>query len=117
MIIAKVGRIDQHFTDAEVADFLGADLNEAIEWHELVPDPSAEEDFERIYQRDLLRRLLERAKLSQREREALTIFLNGESLTAAAKKRGFHRQNYCQAFRSAIAKLRRTVIELGEALG
>jgi len=114
MILVRVGEIDQHFTDADVAEFLGADPNEPGEWHELIADPRAEEDFERIYQRDLLRKILERVKLSRREREALTLFLEGKTFNSIARERGLSRQIFRQAFKSALCKLRKAAAELGE---
>jgi len=114
MILVRVGKIDQHFTDADVAEFLGADPNEPVEWHELVPDLRAEEDFERIYQRDLLRKILECVKLSRREREALTLFLEGKTFNSVAREKGLSRQVFRQAFKSALYKLRKAAAELGE---
>jgi len=112
MIIVRVGEIDQHFTESEIAEFFGSDRE--LEWHELVPDPRAEEDFERIYQRDLLRKILERVKLSRREREALTLFLEGKTFNSIARERGLSRQIFRQAFKSALCKLRKAAAELGE---
>jgi len=114
MILVRVGEIDQHFTDADVAEFLGADPNEPVEWHELIADPRAEEDFERIYQRDLLQKLLEHAKLSRREREVIELYLKGEALTTLAYQSGFHRHTFWNVFHCAVAKLRKAAAELGE---
>ena len=112
MILVRIGEIDKHFTDAEVAEFLGSDRE--LEWHELIADPRADEDFEQIYQRDLLRKILERVKLSRREREALTLFLEGKTFNAVAREKGLSRQVFRQAFKSALCKLRRAAAELGE---
>ena len=112
MILVRAGEIDKHFTDAEVAEFLGSDRE--LEWHELIADPRANEDFERIYQRDLLRKILERVKLSRREREALTLFLEGKTFNAVARERGLSRQVFRHAFKSAVCKMRKAAAELGE---
>jgi len=112
MIIVRVGEIDQHFNESEIAEFFGSDKE--FEWHELVPDPRAEEDFERIYQRDLLQRLLEHAKLSRREREVIELYLKGEALVTAARKNGLHRHTFWNVFRCAVMKLRKAAAELGE---
>ena len=114
MILVRVGEIDQHFTDADVAEFLGADPNEPGEWHELIADPRVNEDFEQIYQRDLLRKLLEHAKLSRREREVIELYLRGEALTTLARKNGFHRHTFWNVFHCAVMKLRKAAAELGE---
>jgi hypothetical protein len=63
MILLTVGKGDYHFTDAEFLDANGAD-GALKEWHEFVPDERAAEDFERVFKRDLIVRLLERAKLT-----------------------------------------------------
>jgi len=112
MILVRVGEIDQHFTESEIAELLGSDRE--FEWHELVPDPRAEEDFERIYQQDLLRKLLEHAKLSRREREVIELYLKGEALVTAARKNGLHRHTFWNVFRCAVMKLRKAAAELGE---
>jgi len=112
MIIVRVGKIDQHFTESEIAEFLGSDRE--FEWHELVPDPRAEEDFERIYQRDLLQKLLKHAKLSRREREVIELYLQGEALTTLAYQNGFHRHTFWNVFHCAVMKLRKAAAELGE---
>jgi len=112
MIIVRVGEIDQHFTESEIAEFFGSDRE--LEWRELVPDPRAEEDFERIYQQDLLRKLLEHAKLSRREREVIELYLKGEALVTAARKNGLHRHTFWNVFRCAVMKLRKAAAELGE---
>jgi len=112
MILVRIGEIDQHFTESEIAEFFGSDRE--FEWHELVPDPRAEEDFERIYQQDLLRKLLEHAKLSRREREVIELYLKGEALVTAARKNGLHRHTFWNVFRCAVMKLRKAAAELGE---
>jgi len=112
MIIVRVGEIDQHFTESEIAEFFGSDRE--FEWHELIADPRADEDFERIYQRDLLQRLLEHAKLSRREREVIELYLKGEALVTAARKNGLHRHTFWNVFRCAVMKLRKAAAELGE---
>ena len=110
MILVRIGEIDQHFSESEIAEFLGSDRE--LEWHELVPDPRADEDFERIYQRNLLRKILERVKLSRREREALTLFLEGKTLNSIAREKGLSRQVFRHAFKSAVCKMRRAAAEL-----
>ena len=112
MIIVRVGEIDQHFTESEIAEFFGSDRE--LEWHELIADPRVGEDFEQIYQRDLLQKLLKHAKLSRREREVIELYLRGEALTTLAYQSGFHRHTFWNVFHCAVAKLRKAAAELGE---
>jgi DNA-directed RNA polymerase specialized sigma subunit len=113
MILLAIGKGDYHFTDAEFLDTNEAD-GALREWHELVIDERATEDFERVFKRDLIERLLERAKLSRLERAVVEGYAQGDNHAEIARKLGVSRQRIEQAFRSAISKLRAAAIELGE---
>jgi len=113
MILLAIGKGDFHFTDAEFLDANGAD-GVLREWHELVIDERATEDFERVFKRDLIARLLERAKLSRLERTVVEGFAQGDTHAELARELGVSRQRVEQALKSAISKLRNAAIELGE---
>jgi DNA-directed RNA polymerase specialized sigma subunit len=113
MILLAIGKGDYHFTDAEFLDTNEAD-GALREWHELVIDERATEDFERVFKRDLIERLLERAKLSRLERTVVERFAQGDNHAEIARKLGVSRQRVEQAFANAIRKLRAVAIELGE---
>jgi DNA-directed RNA polymerase sigma subunit (sigma70/sigma32) len=113
MILLTIGKGDYHFTDAEFLDANGAD-GALKEWHEFFPDERATEDFERVFKRDLIERLLERAKLTPNERAVIEAFAQGDNHAKIARKLGVSRQRVEQAFANAIRKLRAAAIELGE---
>jgi RNA polymerase sigma factor (sigma-70 family) len=113
MILLTIGKGDYHFTDAEFLDTNEAD-GALREWHELVIDERATEDFERVFKRDLIERLLERAKLSRLERTVVERFAQGDNHAEIARELGVSRQRVEQALKSALNKLRNAAIELGE---
>jgi DNA-directed RNA polymerase sigma subunit (sigma70/sigma32) len=84
------------------------------EWHEFFPDERAEADFEAVFKRDLIARLLERAKLTPNERAVIEAFAQGDNHAEIARELGVSRQRVEQAFANAIRKLRAAAIELGE---
>jgi DNA-directed RNA polymerase sigma subunit (sigma70/sigma32) len=113
MILLTIGKGDYHFTDTEFLDAYGAD-GALKEWHEFFPDERAVEDFERVFKRDLIARLLERARLSRLERAVVEGYAQGDNHAEIARKLGVSRQRVEQAFANAIRKLRAAAIELGE---
>ena len=113
MILLTIGKGDYHFTDAEFLDAHGAD-GALKEWHEVFPDERATEDFERVFKRDLIERLLERAKLTRLERTVIEGFAQGDTYTETARELGVSRQRVVQALKNALRKLRNAAIELGE---
>jgi DNA-directed RNA polymerase sigma subunit (sigma70/sigma32) len=113
MILLTVGKGNYHFTDAEFLDTNGAD-GAFREWHELITDERATEDFERVFKRDLIARLLERARLTRLERTVVEGFAQGDNHAEIARKLGVSRQRVVQVLKSALRKLRNAAIELGE---
>jgi DNA-binding CsgD family transcriptional regulator len=113
MILLAIGKGDYHFTDTEFLDANGVD-GALKEWHELVIDERAEADFEAIFKRDLIARLLERAKLTRLERTVVERFAQGDNHAEIARELGVSRQRVVQALKSALRKLRNAAIELGE---
>jgi DNA-binding CsgD family transcriptional regulator len=112
MILLAIGKGNHHLTDAEFLDTCGAGT--LIEWHEFFPDERAEADFERVFKRDLIERLLERAKLTRLERTVVEGFAQGDTHAEIARELGVSRQRVEQALKSALRKLRNAAIELGE---
>jgi DNA-directed RNA polymerase specialized sigma subunit len=113
MILLTIGKGDFHFTDAEFLDTNGVD-GALREWHELITDERAEADFEAIFKRDLIERLLERARLTRLERTVVEGFAQGDNHAEIARELGVSRQRVVQALKSALRKLRNAAIELGE---
>jgi RNA polymerase sigma factor (sigma-70 family) len=113
MILLTIGKGDFHFSDTEFLDANGAD-GALREWHEFFPDERAEADFEAVFKRDLIERLLERAKLTPNERAVIEAFAEGDTHAEIACRLGVTRQRVEQALKSALNKLRNAAIELGE---
>jgi DNA-directed RNA polymerase specialized sigma subunit len=113
MILLAVGKGNHHLSDAEFLSIEGVD-GALREWHELVTDERATEDFERVFKRDLIARLLERARLSRLERTVVERFAQGDNHAEIARELRVSRQRVVQALKSAIRKLRNAAIELGE---
>jgi RNA polymerase sigma factor (sigma-70 family) len=113
MILLAVGKGNHHLSDAEFLSIEGVD-GALREWHELVTDERATEDFERVFKRDLIERLLERAKLSRLERAVVEGYAQGDTHAEIARELGVSRQRVVQALKSALRKLRNAAIELGE---
>jgi RNA polymerase sigma factor (sigma-70 family) len=113
MILLAIGKGNHHLSDAEFLSIEGVD-GALREWHELVTDERATEDFERVFKRDLIARLFERAKLTPNERAVIEAFAQGDTHAEIARELGVSRQRVEQALRSAISKLRAAAIELGE---
>jgi DNA-directed RNA polymerase sigma subunit (sigma70/sigma32) len=113
MILLAIGKGNYHFTDTEFLDANEAD-GAFREWHEFFPDERAEADFEAVFKRDLIARLLERAKLTLNERAVIEAFMLGGNASEIARELGVSRQRVEQALKSALSKLRNAAIELGE---
>jgi DNA-directed RNA polymerase sigma subunit (sigma70/sigma32) len=113
MILLTIGKGDYYFTDAEFLDANEVD-GAFREWHELFSDERAEADFEAVFKRDLIARLLERARLTRLERTVVEGFAQGDNHAELARELGVSRQRIEQALKSAINKLRNAAIELGE---
>jgi DNA-directed RNA polymerase sigma subunit (sigma70/sigma32) len=113
MILLAIGKGDFHLTDTEFLDAKAAD-GALKEWHEFFPDERAEADFERVFKRDLIARLLERARLTRLERAVVEGFAQGDNHAEIARELGVSRQRVEQALKSALNKLRNAAIELGE---
>ena len=113
MILVTIGRKDEHLTEDELAQVLGS-KSPIDNWTDLIIDERCEADFEAIFKRDLIEKLLAHTNLTLREREAIAIVLEGDNLSTLARKKNRTRSNIATAFRSAVAKLRETAILLGE---
>jgi DNA-directed RNA polymerase specialized sigma subunit len=81
-----------------------------------IADASAEDALERIEVRELLQVLLERTPLTERERQVLSAFLEGEdNFSEIAQRLGLTRSRVWASFRSATRKLCKTASKLSIA--
>jgi len=75
-------------------------------------DERSAAELERLEIRDTLQVLLARTPLTPREREVITLFLEGDNFAEIARKLGLTRERVGAAFRSVVKKLRRSATEL-----
>jgi DNA-directed RNA polymerase specialized sigma subunit len=79
-------------------------------------DERSAAELERMEVRELLQVLLEQTPLTERERQVLSVFLEGENnFSEIARKLGLTRSRVWASFRSATRKLRKTASKLGIA--
>jgi RNA polymerase sigma factor (sigma-70 family) len=79
-----------------------------------IADASAEDALERMETRELLAVLLERTHLTEREKQVLSLFLEGEdNFAQIAQRLGVTRSRVGDVFRSAVRKMRKTASVLG----
>jgi DNA-binding CsgD family transcriptional regulator len=86
------------------------DEEENAEWklvHQVEDQRSADE-FERLEVRDTLRVLLERTKLSLRERQVVNLLLQGDNFNEIARKLKVSRSFVGYTLKRAAQKMRRT---------
>jgi DNA-directed RNA polymerase specialized sigma subunit len=77
-------------------------------------DERSAAELERLEIRDTLQVLLERTRLTEREKQVLSVFLEGtDDFAEIARKLGLTRSRVWGAFRSAVKKLRRSAEALG----
>ena len=78
-----------------------------------VEDERSADEFERLEVRDIIRVLLERTKLSLRERQVVNLILQGDNFNEIARKLKVSRSFVGYTFKRAAQKLRKTANELG----
>jgi len=94
-----------------------ADEEGNAEWEliQQVEDQRSAAEFERLEVRDIIRVLLERTKLSQREKQVVNLLLQGDNLNEISKKLGVSRSFVGYTLKRATQKLRKTADELNIA--
>jgi RNA polymerase sigma factor (sigma-70 family) len=97
-------------TTTQIADEEG---NADWELVQQVEDERSAAEFERLEVRDIIRVLLERTKLSPRERQVVNLLLEGANFNEIARKLGVSRSFVGYTFQRAIKKLRQTAEALG----
>jgi DNA-directed RNA polymerase specialized sigma subunit len=98
-------------TTTQIAD---EDGNADWELVQQIEDQRSADEFERLEVRDTIRVLLERTKLSPREKQVIYLFLQGyDDFAEIAKKLGVSRSRIWHAFKCAIQKLHQTAEALG----
>jgi DNA-directed RNA polymerase specialized sigma subunit len=73
-----------------------------------IEDQRSADEFERLEVRDIIRVLLEQTNLSLRERQVVTLLLEGDNFNEIARKLGVSRSFVGYTLKRAAQKLRRT---------
>ena len=91
------------------------DEEEKADWElvQQIEDQRSVDEFERLEVRDIIRVLIERTKLSPRERQVVNLILQGDNFNEIARKLGVSRSFVGYTLKRAAQKLRRTADELG----
>jgi DNA-binding CsgD family transcriptional regulator len=91
------------------------DEEENAEWElvQQVEDQRSADEFEQLEVRDIIRVLLERTKLSLRERQVVNLLLQGDNFNEIARKLKVSRSFVGYTLKRAAQKLRRTAEALG----
>jgi RNA polymerase sigma factor (sigma-70 family) len=86
------------------------DEEENAEWElvQQVEDQRSVDEFERLEIRDIVRVLLEQTKLSPRERQVVTLLLEGDNFNEIARKLGVSRSFVGYTLKRAAQKMRQT---------
>jgi DNA-binding CsgD family transcriptional regulator len=107
--IAKVTEGIVRVTMSQIAD---EENNAEWELVQQVEDQRSADEFERLEVRDTLRVLLERTKLSLRERQVVNLILQGDNFNEIARKLKVSRSFVGYTFKRAAKKLHRTADKL-----
>jgi DNA-directed RNA polymerase specialized sigma subunit len=112
-IIVELIEIAKDIYELKTTQIVDEEGNTDWELVQQVEDQRSADEFERLEVRDIIRVLLERTKLSLRERQVVNLLLQGDNFNEIASKLGVSRSFVGYTFQRAIKKLRKTANELG----
>jgi RNA polymerase sigma factor (sigma-70 family) len=114
-IIVELIEVAEGIYELRTTQIVDEESNTDWELVQQVEDQRSADEFERLEIRDIVRVLLERTKLSQREKQVVTLLLEGDNFNEIARKLGVSRSFVGYTLKRAAQKLRRTATELGIA--
>jgi RNA polymerase sigma factor (sigma-70 family) len=112
-IIIELIEIAQNLVRVKTTQIVDEEGNTDWELVQQVEDERSADEFERLEVRDTIQVLLERTKLSLRERQVVNLILQGYNFNEIASKLGVSRSFVGYTLKRAVQKLRRTADELG----
>ncbi len=112
-IIVELVEVAENLVRVKTTQIVDEEGNADWELVQQVEDQRSADEFEQLEVRDTIRVLLERTKLSPRERQVVNLLLEGDNFNEIARKLGVSRSFVGYTFKRAAQKLRKTANELG----
>jgi len=112
-LIVELVEVAENPVRVKTTQIVDEDDNADWELVQQVEDERSAAEFERLEVRDIIRVLLERTKLSLRERQVVNLILQGDNFNEIARKLKVSRSFVGYTFKRAAQKLRKTANELG----
>ena len=112
-IIVELIEIAKDIYELKTTQIVDEEGNTDWELVQQVEDQRSADEFERLEVRNIIRVLLERTKLSLRERQVVNLILQGDNFNEIARKLGVSRSFVGYTLKRAAQKMRRTADELG----
>jgi DNA-binding CsgD family transcriptional regulator len=112
-LIVELVKVAENLVKVKTTQIVDEDGNADWELVQQVEDERSAAEFERLEVRDIIRVLLERTKLSPRERQVVNLLLQGDNFNEIARKLKVSRSFVGYTLKRAAQKLRRTADELG----
>ena len=112
-IIVEIVEVAEGIFKVQTTQITDEEGNTDWELVQQTEDQRSADEFERLEVRDIIRVLLERTKLSLRERQVVNLILQGDNFNEIARKLKVSRSFVGYTFQRAVQKLRKTANELG----
>ena len=112
-LIVELIEVAENLVKVKTTQIVDEEGNADWELIQQVEDERSAAEFERLEVRDIIRVLLERTKLSLRERQVVNLILQGDNFNEIARKLKVSRSFVGYTFKRAAQKLRKTANELG----
>ncbi|MFZ8851644.1 MAG: LuxR C-terminal-related transcriptional regulator [Armatimonadota bacterium] len=112
-LIVELIEVAENLVKVKTTQIVDEEGNADWELIQQVEDERSAAEFERLEVRDIIRVLLERTKLSLRERQVVNLLLQGYNFNEIARKLKVSRSFVGYTFKRAAQKLRKTANELG----
>ena len=112
-LIVELIEVAENLVKVKTTQIADEEGNADWELVQQVEDQRSVDEFERLEIRDIVRVLLEQTKLSPRERQVVTLLLEGNNFNEIARKLGVSRSFVGYTLQRAVQKLRKTADELG----
>jgi DNA-directed RNA polymerase specialized sigma subunit len=112
-LIVEVTEVAEGIFKVQTTQIADEESNTDWELVQQVEDERSTDEFDKLEVRDTIRVLLERTNLSPRERQVVTLLLEGDNFNEIARKLKVSRSFVGYTFKRAAQKLRKTASKLG----
>ena len=112
-IVIEIAEVAENLVKVKTTQIVDEDDNADWELVQQVEDQRSADEFKRLEVCNTIKVLLERTKLSPRERQVVNLFLQGDNFNEIARKLKVSRSFVGYTFQRAVQKLRKTANELG----